>query len=78
MSEMDDIVEERVRGTEISTAILHVLDGRNHHICLSERSLDLEDKNTEKYVKRYVNRCSRDMRVRPGTFNEGSDFEKET
>ncbi len=78
MSEMDDIVEERVRGTEISTAILHVLDGRNHHICLSERSLDLEDKNTEKYIKRYVNRCSRDMRVRPGTFNEGSDFEKET
>ena len=53
---MDEIEEEQPHGLELQSAILHVLDGRRHHISLSEQTLDLEEPLIEKYVKRYVNR----------------------
>ena len=76
MSEMEDIMEIKSHGLEIQSAILHVIDGRRHQICLSERTLDLEDPMIEKYVSRYVTRCENDMRARKGEFLEGSEFEK--
>ena len=51
MSEMDEVIEEGPRGLEIQAAVLHVLDGRHHNISFSERTLDLEEPMTEKYVK---------------------------
>lgn len=77
MSEMDDVMEAEVRGTEIQSAVLHVLDGRHHNILLSEKTLDLDNPGIEKYVKRYVNRCRGDMRARPGTFRDNSVFARE-
>ena len=76
MSEMEDIMEIKSHGLEIQSAILHVIDGSRHQICLSERTLDLEDPMIEKYVSRYVTRCENDMRARKGEFLEGSEFEK--
>ena len=75
MSEMNDELEIQSRGVEIQSAILHVLDGRRHQILLSERTLDLEDENIEKYVSKYVTRCRNDMRARKASFIEGSAFE---
>ncbi len=72
-----DELEAESRGTEIQAAILHILDGRRHRIMLSEGTLDLEEPPIEKYVKRYVNRCRKDMRMRPGTFHEDSPFAEE-
>lgn len=77
---MDDVMdeaEEKSHGLELQSAILHVLDGRRHNIVLSEGTLDLEEPEIEKYVKRYVTRCRRDMRTRPGTFHEDSAFRRE-
>ena len=73
MSEAEEILEE-FHGTEISAAVLHVLDGKHHQIVFSERTLDLEDPQIEKYVKRYVSRCAKDMRARQGEFLEDSPF----
>ena len=74
---MDEIEEEQPHGLELQSAILHVLDGRRHHISLSEQTLDLEEPLIEKYVKRYVNRCRKDMRCAPAHFAEDSVFETE-
>ena len=72
---MDEIEEEQVRGLELQSAILHVLDGRRHRISLSEQTLDLEQPPIEKYVKRYVNRCRKDMRCAPAHFAKDSAFD---
>ncbi|HCK89505.1 MAG TPA: hypothetical protein DHW39_12010 [Erysipelotrichaceae bacterium] len=77
MSEMDEVIEEGPRGLEIQAAVLHVLDGRHHNISFSERTLDLEEPMTEKYVKRYVRRCANDMRLREGRFLPESVFATE-
>ncbi|MBR3358206.1 MAG: nucleoid-associated protein [Solobacterium sp.] len=76
MDENNEIIEE-FHGTEIQAAVLHVLDGKHHMTVFSERTLDLEDPQTEKYVKRYVSRCRNDMRSREGTFREDSAFARE-
>ena len=75
MNEIDEELEPR-HGLEIQAAILHVLDGKRHNIVLSEQTLNLEEPQLEKYVKRYVNRCRNDMRTKPGTFQEGSSFQE--
>ena len=40
-------------------------------------TMDLEDPQIEKYVRRYVNRCRNDMRSKPGAFLPESSFLKE-
>lgn len=77
MSEIDEINEAGSRGTEIQAAILHVLDGRHHNISLSDMTMNLEEPQIEKYVKRYISRCRNDMRAKPGTFREDSLFAEE-
>ncbi len=78
MSETDEILETGFHGTEIQAAVLHVIDGRHRYVSLSERTLDLEEPMTEKYVKRYVSRCRSDMRTRQGSFTDTSLFGRET
>ena len=72
---MDEIEEEQPHGLELQSAVLHVVDGRRHRISLSEQTLDLEQPGIEKYVKRYVNRCRKDMRCAPAHFAKDSAFE---
>ena len=76
MDENTEIIEE-FHGTEIQAAVLHVLDGKHRMTVFSERTLDLEDPQTEKYIRRYVSRCRNDMRSREGTFLEDSPFRRE-
>ena len=75
--QLTDELEEQSHGTEVQAAILHILDGKRHNIVLSEAVLDLEDDLIEKYVKRYVSRCTKDMRTKPGTFLETSAFSQQ-
>ena len=77
MTEMNETVEVSTAGLEISAAVLHILDGRHHRIILSQQTMDLEDPQIEKYVRRYVSRSRNDMRSKPGTFLETSAFAKE-
>lgn len=75
MSEYEMIDEEiEVHGTELLYAILHVLDGRSHTSVFSDQTLDLEDEETERYVRRTVTRCMNDLRLRPGVFHADSSF----
>jgi len=76
MNDTDAELEQK-HGLELQTAILHILDGRRHNIVLSEETLDLEEPQLEKYVRRYVNRCRNDMRTKPGTFHADSVFQKD-
>lgn len=75
MSEINEI-EIKAAGLEIQAAVLHILDGKRRNTVMSERTLDLESPQIEKYVKRYVSRCRNDMRLKPGTFLAESSFEK--
>ncbi len=77
MDDITDVMEDVPHGLELQSAILHVLDGKHHNISLSEQTLNLEEPMLEKYVKRYVNRCKNDMRIKPGQFLEASSFEAE-
>lgn len=77
MTEMNEINEIKTAGLEIQSAILHILDGSRHRIILSEMTMDLEDPQIEKYVRRYVSRCRNDMRLKPGTFLADSSFQEE-
>lgn len=74
MDEMIDELEPQTHGLELQKAILHVLDGRRHHIVLSDEPLDLEEPPIESYVKRYVKRCRKDARSAPAAFQEESGF----
>lgn len=75
MSEMNEI-EIRPAGLEIQAGVLHILDGKRKSTVMSGRTMDLENPQIEKYVKRYVNRCRNDMRLKPGTFLPDSSFER--
>ena len=77
MTELNDEVETVSHGLELQAAILHLLDGRHHNIVLSEQTLNLEDPQIAKYVKRYITRCKNDMRAKPGTFAEESEFARQ-
>ena len=77
MTEMNEINEMKTAGLEIQSAILHILDGSRHRIILSEMTMNLEDPQIEKYVRRYVTRCRNDMRSKPGTFLADSSFQEE-
>lgn len=66
--------ELQPQGFELQCAILHVLDGKRRNIMLSEETLDLEDEAIESYVKRYANRCRKDLKMTPGTFRKDSVF----
>ena len=68
--------ESQAHGLELQCAILHLLDGRRRNIVFSEDSLDLEDAAVEAYVKRYVSRCMKDMKMCPGTFRPDSAYAK--
>ena len=78
MSETDELQVSENRGIVIQAAVLHLIDGRRHRIVLSEMTMDLEDPQILKYVKRYVTRCQNDLRSKPGTFLEDSAFRNET
>ncbi len=77
MTETDDILEEKKHGLEINAAVLHILDGVRKQITLSERTMDLEDPLTFKFVRKYVSRCQNDMRARPAVFAKESQFRSE-
>ena len=74
MDEIIDELEPQNHGLELQKAILHVLDGRRHHIVLSDETLDLEETQIEAYVKRYVNRCRKDTRSAQASFLDESGF----
>lgn len=76
MSEYNEIAEAESSGLEIVSAILHIIDGKRKTSVYSEMTLDLEEPMTEKYVKRYIQRCRRDVRTKPGTYKEDSRFKE--
>ena|GEM_PF-925553 len=77
MSEYNDITETEVRGLEIISAVMHIIDGKRKQTVISDAALDLEEPMTEKYVKRYVNRVRKDTHASPGVFREESTFWQE-
>lgn len=77
MSEYNDITETEVRGLEIISAVMHIIDGKRKQTVISDAALDLEEPMTEKYVKRYVNRVRKDTHASPGEFKEDSRFRQE-
>ncbi len=61
----------------INAAILHVFDFSSGITVYSNRTLNLEDKLIEKYIKGHVRKAMRDMRMKDGTFLEESLFLEE-
>ncbi len=74
---MEEMEGFESHGLEIQAAVLHVLDGRRRSIVMSEETLDLQEPSVGSYVKRMISKCRNDMRVKPGSFLEGSPFAQE-
>ena len=70
----EELLETESHGLEITSAVLHVLDGNHHNLIYSEETLDLEEPTVSAYVTRHISRMRKDIRLSPGTFNEGSSF----
>ena len=73
---MEDVDLVEKKGIVINTAVLHVLDYKRGVSVLSKKSLNQEDDTINKYVKRMLNKMRKDIRLKKGTFNDGSLMER--
>ena len=74
---MERSEEFESHGPEVQKAILHILDGKRRSTVMSEETLDLEEPEIMRYVRRFVSKCRNDMRLKPGVFREDSPFRNE-
>ena len=58
----------------INSAILHIFDFPSRNVILSEETLNLEDKNLERYIRAHILKSMQDIRMTDGFFQEDSSF----